>query len=196
MASRSQLSFYRDLLHKPVVDRDGRRIGAVTDLAAGPAPAPAVERLLVRRGRNGSADLLVLPWDAVAAVEPRCVRLHESQATLNRAPLPGDAVLLRRHVMDQQIVDARGAKLERVNDLRMAISEHGLLLDSMDTGFRGLLTRLGYRWGLLPLVRPLYRRVRPHEIAWNLVARVEPTRGHIRLRLTRDGLSAVRDGHA
>ncbi len=191
MAGRGDLSFYRDLLYKPVVDRDGGRVGALLDLVADGASRPAVQRLLVRPGRALRAGVpLVLSWTAVASVEGGRIRLRASAAELTSLPLGSNALLLRRHVLDQQVVDCRGAKLRRVNDLTMDLDQGDLLLCGLDTGARGLLTRLGYRWGLLALVRPLYRRLPRHEIAWELVDRVEPLRGHVRLRLARDQVRA------
>jgi hypothetical protein len=134
-----------------------------------------------------------VPWQAVAAIEPRVIRLHQTQADLASAPLANDAILLREHVMDQQVVDCRGAKLRRVNDISVVLTDGHLHLSGVDTGLRGLLTRLGHRWGLLLVIHPLYRRLRGHEIAWDLVDRVEPARGYVRLRLPRDEVrSAVR----
>jgi hypothetical protein len=90
--------------------------------------------------------------------------------------------------MDQQIVDCRGLKLQRVNDITMAFSDGTLCLWGIDTGIRGFLTRLGYRWGLLVLLRPLYERLRFQVIQWECVDRVEPARGWIRLRVSRDDI--------
>lgn len=194
MASRGDLSFYRDLLHKPVIDRDGRRVGALLDLAADAPATPAIQRMVVRpRGPGRGVDPLILAWHAVASVEAGGIRLRQTAAELTSQPLASGAILLRRHLMDQQVVDCRGAKLQRVNDLTMGLDNGDLLLCGMDTGPRGFLTRLGYLWGLLALARPLYRRLPRHEIAWDLVDRVEPARGHIRLRLSRDEVrSALR----
>jgi sporulation protein YlmC with PRC-barrel domain len=187
MASRGDLSFYRDLLHKPVIDRDGRRVGALTDLAADAPATPAIQRMVIRpRGAGQGRIPLILSWHVVASVDAGRIRLRQSAAELTTEALTSGAILLRRHLMDQQVVDCRGAKLQRVNDLTMGLDNGDLLLCGMDTGPRGFLTRLGYRWGLLALARPLYRRLPRHEIAWDLVDRVEPTRGHIRLRLSRD----------
>jgi sporulation protein YlmC with PRC-barrel domain len=195
MASRGELSFYRDLLDKPVCDKDGLRIGALADLAAEPSPAPTIAVMVVRpaRGRDAATPLIV-PWDAVAAIEPRVIRLTESCAALTSMALATGAILLRRHVMDQQVVDCRGAKLQRVNDITIGLSGRDLCLCGMDTGLRGLLTRLGHRWGLLHVIRPLYRRVPGREIGWDLVDRVEPARGHIRLRLPRDEVRSAGGG--
>jgi len=197
MASRSDVSFYRDLLHKRVVDCDGDPVGAIQDLAAGlprAAPgAPAIQRLVIRPHRvrrgtpgPGPSESLVLPWELVESLEPRCIRLRQARTELVPSSLEAGQILLRKHLMDQQVVDCRGLKLQRVNDIAMGFSDGTLHLWGMDTGMRGFLTRLDDRWGLLGLLRPLTRRLHQHLISWDLVERVEPARGHIRLRLSRD----------
>ncbi len=207
MASRGDVSFYRDLLNKPVVDCDGRPVGAILDLAAGlpdTAPgAPAVQRLVIRPHRpfrtasSGVGQSLVLAWELVAAVEPRRIRLRRAHTELAPSGLEAGQILLRKHIMDQQVVDCRGLKLQRVNDIAMSFSDGALHLWGMDTGIRGFLTRLDYGWGLLGPLRPLYRRLHQRLISWDLVERVEPARGHIRLRLSRDELrSAIRQAPA
>ena len=203
MASRGDVSFYRDLLHKRVVDCEERPVGALLDLAAGrPDPAaggPVVRHLVIRPHQrrpsvpHRSRDTLVLAWEAVEALEPRHIRLRQATTDLKPLPLEAGQLLIRKHIMDQQIVDCRGIKLERVNDISMGFSDGTLRLWGMDTGLRGLLTRMGYRWGLLRLLRPLHDRLHQRLIRWDLVERVEPVRGHIRLRLSRDEVrSAVR----
>lgn len=202
MGSRADVSFYRDLLHKPVVDCDGLPVGAVLDAAAGPADPsariPTVQRLVIRPHRRRRAVVnpargssLVLDWDAVEAVEARRIRLRQPQAALVAGSLERGQVLLRKHVMDHQLVDGRGQKLQRVNDVAMTYAEGTLLLWGVDIGVGSLLTRLTYRWDLLGLFRPLSRRLHQRLISWDLVERVEPARGHIRLRLPSDAVRAA-----
>ena len=203
MASRADVSFYRDLLHKQVVDSEGHLVGAILDLAAGPAEptpgAPAIQRLVIRPHSRrhtvslGPGGCLVLPWEAVEALEPRRIRLRHARAELLHSPLQAGEILLRKHIMDQQIVDRSGVKLQRVNDIAMGFADGTLQLWGMDTGMRGFLTRLAYGWGLLGLLRPLHDRLGQHLIHWDFVERVEPVRGTIRLRLSRDEVrSAIR----
>ena len=202
MGSRADVSFYRDVLHKPVVDCDGRPVGAVLDAAAGPpnpsAPVPTVQRLVIRPHRQqralagtASGPSLILAWEAVEALEPLRIRLRQARADLSPSSLEDGQVLLKKHVMDQQIVDCRGHKLRRVNDIAMGLSDGRLQLRGMDTGMRGLLTRLDDHWGPLALLRPITKRLHQHLISWNLVERVEPARGHIRLRLPSDAIRAA-----
>jgi sporulation protein YlmC with PRC-barrel domain len=196
MASRGDVSFYRDLLYKRVVDCEGRPVGAILDLAAGRPDAtpgaPAVQRLVIRPHRfrrTVSArrrESLVLAWEVVEALEPRRIRLRQASTDLAPSPIEAGQILLRKHIMDQQIVDCRGVKLDRVNDIAMGFSDGTLQLWGMDTGMRGFLTRLAYRWGLLGVLRPLHDRLHQRVIRWELVERVEPVRGYIRLRLSRD----------
>ena len=202
MASRADVSFYKDLLHKPVVDCDGQPIGALLDLSAGPIghsqPHPCVKSLLVRPRRPqrygfvaSQGHPLVLPWELVASLESRCIQLRIASRDLGPVPLAADEILLYEHIMDQQIVDRHGLKLRRVNDIAMALSDGSLCLWGMDTGVRGLLTRLGFRWGLLALFRPLFARLHNRVIEWECVDRVEPARGWIRLRVTREDVRST-----
>jgi sporulation protein YlmC with PRC-barrel domain len=204
MASCRDVSFYKDLLHKPVVDCDGQPVGALLDVSVGPLdPAsarPSIRNLVVRPRRSGRGRAarrtekpLVLSWDLVSSIEPRAIRLRQPRGDLGRSVVRADEVLLRGHLMDRQIVDCRGLKLQRVNDLAMALSDDTLCLWGMDTGVRAFLTRLGYRWGLLVLLRPVYERLRFRAIRWECVDRVEAARGWIRLRVSRDEVrTAVR----
>ncbi len=208
MASRSDVSFYRDLLHKQVVDCDGHPVGAILDLAVALTHAtpgvPAIQRLVIRPHRvrrstpaPGPGEALVLPWELVEALEPRCIRLRQARTALTPSSLEAGQILIRKHIMDQQVVDCRGVKLQRVNDIAMGLSDGTLHLWGMDTGMRGFLTRLDDRWGLLRLLRPLTGRLHQRLISWDLVERVEPARGHIRLRLSRDEIrSAIRQAPA
>ncbi len=207
MGTWDGISFYKDLLYKQVVDRDGNVVGAICDLATWQPNAtmdtPAVQRLVIRphRIRRSSSgrprESLVLAWDLVEVLERQHVRLRQTQAELAPTSLEAGQILLRRHIMDQQIVDCRGFKLQRVNDIAMGFSDGTLRLRGMDTGMRGFVTRLAYRWGLLGLIRPLHDRLDQRLISWDFVDRVEPDRGRIRLRLSRDEVrSAIRQAAA
>ena len=204
MASRCDVSFYKDLLHKPVVDRDGHPVGALQDLSAEPFDhrhgQPCVKNLVIQPRRlhrhgpsNATSKPIVLPWLQVASLEPQVIRLRQATHDLGGTALATDEVLLRKHIMDQQIVDCRGLKLQRVNDIAMALSDGTLCLWGMDTGVRGLLTRLGFRWGFLSLFRPLFGRLHHSVIEWECVDRIEPARGWIRLRVSRDEVRS--NGH-
>jgi len=72
---------------------------------------------------HGAGKPLVIPWELMASLEPRFIRLRQSCQGLHAAALEANEVLLREQIMDQQIVDCRGLKLQRVNDIAMALSD-------------------------------------------------------------------------
>src|SRR5262249_13205332 len=63
-------------------------------------------------------------------------------------------ILLREALLDKQVVDVSGAKLERVNDLSLMVVREGeLILAHIDVGLRGLLRRLGWEKAVDAAVR-------------------------------------------
>ena len=55
-----------------------------------------------------------------------------------------DEILLRDDLLDKQVVDTSGAKIERVNDVHLLIVNSDLRVVHVDFGARGILRRLGW----------------------------------------------------
>ncbi|MDP4088022.1 MAG: CBS domain-containing protein [Bacillota bacterium] len=54
-----------------------------------------------------------------------------------------NVMFIRKHVLDQQIVDVNGRKVVRVNDISLAVSNSGIFVVAVDIGLEGLLRRIG-----------------------------------------------------
>lgn len=54
-----------------------------------------------------------------------------------------DNMLLKRYVLDKQIIDVNGRKVVRANDVRLVILSTGMFIAAVDIGMDGLLRRLG-----------------------------------------------------
>lgn len=54
----------------------------------------------------------------------------------------GDLVLLKKVVLDRQIIDINGRKVVRVNDIRLVFLESGFYVVAVDIGMEGILRRL------------------------------------------------------
>ena len=124
---------------------DGRTLGLISDLTVrldGANEAHAVDHLVV--SSRGGPTLLV-PWAAVEAFDPPPVRLAADGfeiASLVEALGP-DELLLRRDVLDTQVVDVVGQRMARVADVLLAGTPSGLELYGVEVGFGGVLRRLG-----------------------------------------------------
>ena len=90
-------------------------------------------------------------------------------------------VLLRDFLLDKQIVDVHGAKVERVNDLYFVRSDGKLLLVQVDVGLRGLLRRIGFEDSIVRFNKWFFDYdLKDRFIAWNYV---EPLAYPDRLKL-------------
>src|SRR6185295_3289655 len=110
---------------------------------------------------------------------------------------PSDGVLLlKRDLLDQQIIDVHGRKVVRVNDVELEstpVNSHVLLdVVAVDVGARGAIRRLSK--GLVPsfTLRALLQRIPPRVIPWQFVDLLEtdPAR-RVKLKIAYEGLSKM-----
>jgi magnesium transporter len=150
--------YFSDLLSRTVVDAQGAPIGRLWDLSIRlPEPYPPVSQLFIRP--PGQADLLLVAegpqvrsW--TESPIPLVANVPELRPSRRRDKTE---ILLREALLDKQVVDVSGAKVERVNDLHFLVAREGLVLAHIDVGLRGLVRRLGWERG----IEALLRAVRP-----------------------------------
>ncbi|MBI3933068.1 MAG: magnesium transporter [Acidobacteria bacterium] len=177
-----------EVLGLPVYDVGGNRIGTVVELAAIPTEQPPrVAFLLLRDGKD--QPVRSVPVNEVTSLTATRVtlRLFAEQVGAFR---PDDSLLLlRKDLLDQQIIDVNGRKVVRVNDVafqeRPLAERPELRLAGVDIGLGGALRRLLI--GVVPRnwVRRLEDRAKPASIPWSFVDMVEsdPMR-RVKLRLS------------
>lgn len=127
------------------------RLGKTLDLVVDiDQPQPEVTKLVLRRA--WSRERFFLPWSSVDSVLPPVITIKEDSdppAHFSGEPSQSSEVLLRDLLLDKQIVDVHGAKVERVNDLHFFKSNGKLMLDQVDVGLRGILRRLGLETAIM-----------------------------------------------
>lgn len=55
----------------------------------------------------------------------------------------GNCLLLKKYVLDKQIIDVNGRKVVRANDVRLIILDSGMFIAAVDIGMEGILRRIG-----------------------------------------------------
>ena len=144
-----------DCLGEPVLAADGTALGRLHDLAADPTvAAPVVTAIEIRRRRLSQ----LVPWEAVAVFDPDTVQLRDGGATPGRELAPSE-LLLRRDVLDGQVVDVAGRRLLRVGDVELSCAGPVPTVVAVEVGTRAVLRRLG--------MRRLSRRFRSESVAWD-----------------------------
>jgi hypothetical protein len=125
---------------------DRRVLGRVADMAViiGQHDAAVVDRVLVHLA---SGHDLMFDWTAVEHFGLDGIRVASGgmPVTSMNAFLGEQELLLRRDVLDTQIVDVAGQRLARVADVFLARRRDGHLeVVAVEVGFGGVLRRLGF----------------------------------------------------
>ncbi|HEX4186283.1 MAG TPA: CBS domain-containing protein [Solirubrobacteraceae bacterium] len=170
------------LVGSPLRDSDGERLGKVEDVIVrlGGAGYPPIMGLLVNVARRTS----FLGVDRVSEIGAGGVVLRKAQLDLRRFERRAEEVMLRRDLLDRQLINVEGARLVRANEIELALVGGSWRVVGVDTGPRGGLRRL--------LPRPLGERIATGEfLDW---ACVEPFVGHVptvRLRVPHPKLAKL-----
>lgn len=143
---REEFFYLSQLLDRYVLSREGERVGRLVEVgcAAG-EPFPRVATYYVRPGWLASVTLAA-PAPAFSEMPAGVLRLNIDTSDLKPSArrLP-DEILLRREILDKQIVDTDGARVVRVNDIHLLRARGSEVhVVHVDIGFRGILRRLGW----------------------------------------------------
>jgi len=154
-------------LNVPVLWGESHELGRLVDVTAVLSGAtPALHRLMI--GGRGKPDYLV-PWSRVEFWDASRIRLTPEEGGLEKYRFDGrtgvggivpsdEELLLRRDVLDSQVVDLSNRRLARVSEVLMEGAGGALSVKAVDLGLGALLSRLGLNW--------LGRQMRPTLVAW------------------------------
>ena len=168
------------------------RRGRVREIAVAPQDHPTRVAYLVVRTATGERTLPAGTLTACGAT----VRADTNLESWERHAPSDGMLLLRRDLLDQQIIDVHGRKVVRVNDVEFNCTPTNshLTLDvvSVDVGARGAVRRL--MRGVVPAftLRALLHRIPPRFIPWAYVDLLEtdPAR-RVKLKIAYEGLSRL-----
>ena len=129
-----------EIVKKPVIDVHGERVGKLADvIVSAEMPYPKVQALTVR---TPDKRALNVPWTQVEGLGIQ-ISLKVGRDEIRSYEAKEHEVHLVEDVLDKQVIDVRGKKLRRVNDLQLSASNGVYRLIGVDIGVRGLLRRLG-----------------------------------------------------
>lgn len=167
--------FVSELRGVPVVDRLQENIGEIRDFILTTGEAfPKVTGLLVRLNKkNDNTIILMTEIDLIG--KKFVVTKSVKERLVFTQPRIGE-LLLWQDLMDKQIVDTEGARVIRVNDLKLGKIEQDVRLIAADVGFRGLLRRMGCLGFFNLFFRLFGRQVSDTLIGWDHVENLKTGR--------------------
>jgi CBS domain-containing protein len=181
-----------ELLGAAVRDPSGVIRGRVREIAVAPQDHPTRVAFLIVRTAEGER---MLPAQALRSAGVT-VRTDIDAAAWEQYTASDGVLLLKRDLLDQQIIDVHGRKVVRVNDVEFdstPVNSHvSLHVTSVDVGARGAIRRLAM--GVVPsfTLRALLDRIPPRVIPWQFVDLLEtdPAR-RVKLKIAYTGLSKL-----
>ena len=181
-----------ELLGASVRDASGAVRGRVRELAIAPQDHPTrIAYLIVH---TAAGERVIAPDSLKSA--GATVRASTDAADWERYTASDGLLLLKRDLLDQQIIDVHGRKVVRVNDVDLEstpVNSHlALSVVSVDVGARGAIRRLSK--GVVPAftLRALLVRIPPRVIPWQYVDLLEtdPAR-RVKLKIAYEGLAKL-----
>jgi len=181
-----------EMLGAPVRDASGAVRGRVREISVAPQEHPTRIAHLIVRTADGERFLSLTDLKSAGAT----VRTTTDASSWERYTPSDGVLLLKRDLLDQQIIDIHGRKVVRVNDVELEstpVNSHLLLnIVAVDVGARGAIRRLSK--GLMPsfTLRALLDKIPPRVIPWEYVDLIEtdPAR-RVKLKIAYEGLAKL-----
>jgi magnesium transporter len=176
-----ETTFYLSrVLGKKVFTKAGNLIGTLADIAVNfEAAMPQVAALILKSGHKE----VIADYINFSVTEEKGQYSFQCTDLIICSSLPENTLMLKKYVLDRQLVDINGRKLVRVNDLRLAVMSAGTFLVAVDVGFEGFMRRLGVAKPLKSLLG-LFNIAMPGKfILWDEVETVDI--GHAGIKLNK-----------
>ena len=185
--------YLSQLLGNPVYDLNGERIGRVSDLGIATGEVfPRVTALAVQGPANTP---LMISWRKyVDEFDEDEITLKVVATDIRFSYLQPDEVLIARDLLNKQIVDTRGMRVVRVNDLTLSdTSSSQLRLLGAEVGARGLLRTLSphLEAAALKAARALGKPMPEKIIAWNYMDLLDRDLSNVKLSVSHKTLDEL-----
>jgi len=165
--------YFAELAGKRVVAADGKTVGRLTDLVFLASGQPLVTKLHIKTPKG----IITVPMTSVMLFND-AIKLAAGFETTE----PVDNELsLRKHLLDQQIIDLKGNKVVRVNDVAIQEKPY-MVIAGVDVGVLGIA-----RWFKLEkLVNKSFaligKTITSSFLPWDTIQPVELSRGKVVLK--------------
>ena len=182
--------YLSQLLGNPVLDANGERIGVVNDL--GIATREVFPRVTSLAFQGPGKTPFMISWRKyVETFDETEVRLAVPATDIRFSYLQPDEVLIPRDLLNKQIVDTRGMRVVRVNDLKLSdTSSSQLRLLGAEVGVRGILRALSPAFERLVMraSHAMGHDIPERIIAWNYMDLIDRDLSSVKLSVSHQTL--------
>jgi len=183
-----------EVLGGEAYDAQGNYVGRISELFIEPADQPnRVARYLLGRGKYLP---LLARYDQISSVAPGMIKLNVEESALEHFRSNEAWLAVRKDLLDQQIIDTRGRKVVRVNDVDLSEQRMDgtveLRVTDVDVGLPGAARRLLQGLASPAVIRRIQQSLPARTIRWEFVNLIEPDPlRRVKLRITHDKLEKM-----
>jgi magnesium transporter len=178
--------YFSQLKGKKIVTEEKKIIGTLRDVLFLSTDTPLVTKLLLR---DTDGQMIAVPIESVKQLN-HVITLSDKFPIEERKE---NELSVMKNLMDRQIIDVKGSKVVRVNDV--AIQDKlgkSWYIAGVDIGFRGILRWMQLETAALPVYRALGMQSHPHFLSWTDFEPLELEKGKVQLKKDIDSLERMR----
>ncbi|MDA8120966.1 MAG: CBS domain-containing protein [Deltaproteobacteria bacterium] len=180
--------FVADVLGKAVLDPLGEEIGLLRDIAVeGGAPFPRAAGLVLEKKKK----MWFLPWSDLGIFNRRIISSRKRESDLSEFHPSPDMLLIGKDLLDKQIVDINGAKVVRVNDVKLTEEGGSACVTDVDVGVLGILRRLGVERRGAAFFKTIRHPLKHQLISWEFIQPLESRLDPLTLSVSREAISKI-----
>jgi magnesium transporter len=166
--------YFSQILKKKVFTEDGIKVGYLDDLVFLNKETPIVTKLLIKT----KDKKILVPIDFLVKINKEIY----IQKNYEETSLSDDELYILRNLLDKQIIDIKGSKIVRVNDVVLQKEKNDWYVLGVDVGVLGILRRLGLSNLGEKILGILRLRLSSQFLSWAEIQPLELARGEVRLK--------------
>jgi sporulation protein YlmC with PRC-barrel domain/CBS domain-containing protein len=169
--------YFSELVNKKVVNENNRTIGKLKDFLFLAEESPKITKLFVRRSKWRS---YFIPIQDLRTINGYIVI---SKDFTEKAVLDKE-FSLAKNLLNRQIIDVKGGKVVRVNDIAIQDKEDKkeYYIAGVDVGFRAILRWFKLEKAATPIYKALKLYSHPHFLSWGDIEPLELANGTVQLK--------------
>ncbi len=168
----------------------GKKVGKLIDLVIKEnGTLPVVTHFFISLPYGEKA---LVPWEKIKDTSLDGIIIDDTSISHYIGEPDENAVLLKDHVLDKEIIDMDGKGLEVAYDIKLALKKNKLYVSEVDLSRYGMLRRLKLT-GLANFIYKMAESVREQTISWSLVqplpTNISRFRGTLQLKVLKEKLA-------
>jgi magnesium transporter len=180
--------FLSELYKRYVMAPDGERISKIMDFTVVRGEVfPLIDGFVL----EAAGKKFKLAYEDIELINRRFSLCRFPADKLQRNPLSEKDILAVRDIWDKQIVDINGAKIVRVNDIKVREIEGKLCLIAVDVGIRGLLRRLGLKHNDWRIWKKIVHHIPYDLISWRFIQPLGDEITHLSLTVSNHDMQSL-----